>query len=213
VVALDDWKEENRKSIWYDSRFYRMNMLWENGGFYIRDVHCFDETVLSPTHDAILKTASLAYGTLPLMDGALWSGTEKAGMWPVMISDDGKIIPMTIEGSPVIKQLNKTDISVSQPIRDGGKMTIVCHEADVTFTGVDAQGKPLHWALDLLGGREQGNLVQDVSTNRILYDFGGVSYQLVFPRGAGSSQRLTTGAIRITAANSGKLIMSLVVRP
>src|SRR6266850_8013232 len=48
VVALDDWKHENRKTVWYDSRFYRLNVLWENGHFFIRDLHCFDPKVVSP---------------------------------------------------------------------------------------------------------------------------------------------------------------------
>ena len=51
VVALDDWKHESRKSIWYDSRFYRINFLWEDGRFFIRDLHCFNENIVSPTHD------------------------------------------------------------------------------------------------------------------------------------------------------------------
>ncbi len=33
VVALDDWKHQNRKTVWYDSRFYRLNILWQNGAF------------------------------------------------------------------------------------------------------------------------------------------------------------------------------------
>lgn len=69
VVALDDWKYENRKTVWYDSRYYRLNALWENGIFYIRDLHCFAENVVSPTHDRILTTTFLAYETLPMMDG------------------------------------------------------------------------------------------------------------------------------------------------
>ncbi len=65
VVYLNDWKHENRKTVWYDSRFYRLNVLWENGAFFIRDLHCFDEKVVSPTHDKALATTSLAYETLP----------------------------------------------------------------------------------------------------------------------------------------------------
>ncbi len=58
VVSLDDWRHENRKTVWYDSRFYRLNILWENGAFFIRDLHRFDENVVSPTHDQVLTTTS-----------------------------------------------------------------------------------------------------------------------------------------------------------
>lgn len=27
VVALDDWKAQGHKTVWYDSRFYRLNLL------------------------------------------------------------------------------------------------------------------------------------------------------------------------------------------
>ena len=33
VVYLNDWKHQNRKTVWYDSRFYRINLLWQDGGF------------------------------------------------------------------------------------------------------------------------------------------------------------------------------------
>ena len=47
---------ENRKTVWYDSRFYRLNILWENGAFFIRDLHRFDEKVVAITHDTPLTT-------------------------------------------------------------------------------------------------------------------------------------------------------------
>ena len=56
VVYLNDWKHENRKTVWYDSRFYRLNILWENGAFFIRDLHRFDEKLVSITHDTALTT-------------------------------------------------------------------------------------------------------------------------------------------------------------
>ena len=66
-----------RKTVWYDSRFYRINFLWEDDGFFIRDLHRFDESLTSATHDSALKTRSLAYGTLPVVEGVLWSEKGK----------------------------------------------------------------------------------------------------------------------------------------
>ncbi|MEJ7678614.1 MAG: hypothetical protein WKG06_12295 [Segetibacter sp.] len=31
------------KTVWFDSRYYRINMLWENGHLRIRDLHLFNE--------------------------------------------------------------------------------------------------------------------------------------------------------------------------
>src|ERR1017187_803110 len=209
VVCLNDWKHENRKTVWYNSRFYRLNVFWENGSFFIRDLHRFDEHVISPTHDRALATTFLAYGTLPVMDGALWSGTDKAGIWPILLSPGGEKSPMTPDGSPVVKELNRTDLSVTQPLRGGGTFTMVCGETNVTFTGIDREGKPLGWAWDLVGGAQQKLAVQTVASNSIAYSYNGVDYQLKLPPGIGACGQLGDGAIRLSPNKSGRLALIL----
>jgi hypothetical protein len=207
VVAFDDWKHENRKTVWYNSRFYRVNLLWESNTFFIRDLHCFDENVTSVTHETALTNTFLEYGTLPVMDGARWSGTAKAGMWPVLLATDGTKSPLILEGTPVVKELNAMDLSISQPLRGGGRFSIVCRESNVTFTGVDGQGQPLRWALDLVGGARQKSAVQNVTSNSIKYSYTGVNYQLQLAPDAGSCQQLSNGDLRLSPNSSGKLIL------
>lgn len=209
VVFLDDWKHQDRKTVWYDSRFYRINFLWENGFFFVRDLHRFDERVVSATHDTVLTTTSLACGTLPVMDGALWSGTEKAGLWPVLLSPDGKALHMAPDGAPVVEELNRTDLRIRQPLRGGGTFSSVCRETSVTFTSVDGHGQPLHWVWDMVGGAQQKTAVQTVTPNAIMYHHTGVNYQLRLASGAGSCQQLGDGAIRLTPNSSGKLVLLL----
>ena len=209
VVCLDDWKHQDRKTVWYDSRFYRFNVLWQNGAFFIRDLHRFDESVVSVTHDTALTTRSLAYETLPVMDGALWSGTEPAGIWPVLLSTNGQSSPMAPDGPPVVKELNPTDLSIRQTLRGGGTFSIVCRETNVTLTGVDGQGQPLHWAWDLVGGAQQKSAVQTVMPNGIAYHYTGMNYQLRLSPDAGSCQQLGNGAIRLNPNSSGKLVLIL----
>ena len=209
VVALDDWKQENRKNVWYDSRFYRLNVFWENGMFYIRDLHCFDENVVSPTHEKILTTTSLAYDTLPVMDGALWSGADKAGIWPVLLSADGTASPLAPDGPPIVSELNKTDLSVHQSLRGGGVFSIVCRENNVTFSATDGDRQPLDWVWNLVGGAKQTSVVQNVTSSSIRYLYNGVHYQLQIAPNAGSCQRLNNGVIRLIPNSSGKLILIL----
>jgi len=209
VVCLNDWKHQNRKTVWYDSRFYRLNMLWENDAFFIRDLHRFDETVASATHDTALQTTFLAHGTLPVMDGALWSGPGKAGIWPVLILPDGTTSPVTPEGPPVVKELNPTDLSITQLLRGGGTLTIICSETNVSCTGMDGQGKPLSWAWDMVGGARQKSAVQTVTSNRVAYHFAGVNYQLSLSPNAGTCQQLDDGGIRLRPNRAGKLVLAL----
>jgi hypothetical protein len=211
VVALEDWKHQNRKTVWYDSRFYRINFLWENGAFFIRDLHCFDENVVSVTHDTALTTRSLAYGTLPVMDAALWSGTEKAGIWPVLLSSDGEKSPLAPDGPPVVQELNPTDLSIRQPLAGGGTFSIVCSETNVTFSGVDGQEQPLRWAWDMVGGARQKSAVQTVTANGIAYHYTGVDYQLRLAPNAAACRQLDNGAIWLIPDDSGKLVLILAI--
>ncbi len=209
VVYQNDWKHENRKTVWYDSRFYRLNVLWEDGSFYIRDLHCFDEKMVSPTHDKVLATTSLAYETLPVMDGALWSGAEKAGIWPMLLSSDGKTSPLATDGPPTVSELNKTDLRIRQPLRGGGVFTMICSEDKVICTAVDEHGKPLPWAWDMIGGSQQKAAVNAVMSTSVSYHFGGADYQIRLAPDEGFCQLLGNGVIRLTPGNAGKLTMQL----
>ena len=209
VVVLDDWKHQNRKTVWYDSRFYRINFFWENGAFFIRDLHRFDENVVSPTHDTALAAKSLTCETLPVMDGCLWSGPQPAGMWPVLLSPDGKNPHMNPDGPPVVKELNLTELSISQPLRGGGTFSIVCGETNVTFTGMDGQGQPLRWAVDLVGGARQKSAVRTVASKGINYHYAGMDYELRLSPDAGFCRQFGDGAIRLSPNSSGKLVLIL----
>lgn len=213
VVALEDWKHEGRKTVWYNSRFYRLNVLWEKDAFFIRDLHCFDENLVSPTHDTALRANSLAYYTLPIVDEALWSssGTEQTGMWPVLLSPDGSASPMTASGSPVVKELNPKDLSIQQPLSGGGTFTIVCDETNLSFTGVDERGRPLRWAWRLAGGARQNSAVQNVTSSSVHYSYNGMNYRLQLFPGVGSCQYLTNGVIQLNPDSTGRLAIILNV--
>ncbi len=208
VVYLDDWKHENRKTVWYDSRFYRLNMLWENGGFFIRDLHRFDENVASPTHDVALTSTSLAYGTLPIMDGALWpgSGSEKAGIWPVWLIGSGSTAHMKASGPPTVTESSPTELTIQQPLENGATFTMTCREGEIAFKVVDKQGHGLDWALDLTGGAKQKNAVQKVSESDVNYKLNGANYDLRLAPRSGSCRALgDDGAIRISSNKSGAI--------
>ncbi len=211
VVALDDWRNENRKTVWYDSRFYRLNVLWDNGAFFIRDIHCFDEKVVSPTHDTALTATSLAYETLPIVDWARWSktGPRPVGMWPVLLAPDGTIAPMKPAGAPVVTELNATDLSIRQPLTGGGTFSIVCAESKVTCTGVDERGQPLRWAWNIVGDAGLKAAVKNVSANSIAYQYSGVDYLLRLAPGEGACRSLGNGDIQLIPSDSGRLVMLL----
>jgi hypothetical protein len=210
MVYLEDWKGEGRKTVWYNSRFYRMNLLWEKDGFFIRDLHRFDERVRSETHDSPLATTSLAYGTLPLMDGSQWSsGAEQAGIRPLLLTSDGKSSPLVPEGPPEVKELESGALSIRQPLTDGATFFLICREATVTCTGLDGAGKPLPWALEMVGGERLKSLVGKVAPSKVEFRSGGADYELKLPSASGIFEQTPEGRIRMISDKSGKLVMTL----
>ncbi len=206
VVALDDSKQQGRKSVWYNSRFYRLNLLWDQGTFYVRDLHSFDEQVIAVTHTNALATTYFDYETLPLMDGGQWSanGTNQVGMRLVMAPGGDYLIP---QGPPIVKELNPTDLNIVQPLSGGGALSISCTESNITCIGTGAAGQQLDWAWDMVGGSQQASVIQGVNSNSISYSYLGTSYILKLD--AGSSQKLGNGNIRLTPDASGRMILDL----
>jgi hypothetical protein len=209
VVALDDWKNQGRKTVWYNSRFYRINILWEKDSFFVRDIHCFDENVVSPTRDTPLKATSLAYETLPIVDWAFWSdsGRKPAGMFPVLVSPDGTTSPMQPEGAPVVKEANSTDLSLVQKLQGGGTFTMICAEEGIKFNGVNAQGKPLNWEWKIVGGNHLKSIVKEVNPSSVVYGQSEGNYRLKFGSGAGACRQSADGDIQLIPNNSGKLVL------
>lgn len=84
VIATEDCQGNGRKTLWFNSRFYRANLLWEGASLKIRDLHVFDERLRSEYLDHPDTLPVFHYETLPLVDGCLWSSSEKmAGLYLV----------------------------------------------------------------------------------------------------------------------------------
>lgn len=209
VVALDDWKNEDHKTVWYDSRFYRLNLFWDKDSFFIRDLHCFDQRIVSPTHDTALKETSLAYETLPIADWALWSdhGRQRAGIWPVLLKADGSTVPMQPNGEPAVKELNSRDLRLDQPLKSGGNISLICRESKVEITARDAGGKPIQWACDLIGGSGLKSVLKQVSAPAVIFNHLGAEYQLKLE--AGSCRQLDDGSVRLSPDKKGTLVLAV----
>lgn len=213
VVASDDWKHENRKTVWYESRFYRLNLLWQHGQFFIRDLHCFDENLVSPTHDKALTTTSLAYETLPVVDSAQGSdpAARSTGLWPVLLSPDGTTSPMIPRGPPLVRETSPTEMSIQQALGNIGTFSVTCSEANITCAGVDGQGRPLHWAWDLIGRAQASSALRDITSNTITGHYLGEDYKVHIQ--AGSCRALDDGSIHISPDATGTLVLGLNAVP
>ncbi|RYD48613.1 MAG: hypothetical protein EOP85_03215 [Verrucomicrobiaceae bacterium] len=209
MTYLDDWKEEGRRSVWYNSRFYRANFLWQDGGLLIRDIHRFDESVKAVTHDSALTTNTLAYTALPVMDSDTWSGPGPVGIFPVLLEKNGETSPMVPDGEPVVTELNATDLSIVQKLAGGGKLSIICQESQLAFSGEDAQGKPMAWAWDMKAGDGFATAVTSASDSLISFRSRDLEYNVTLSKGFGTCERKEGAVVRLLPNAKGRLVMGL----
>jgi len=76
VTALNDHSDKDQKSVWFNSRFYRANLLWDQDTLRFRDIHLFDETVASNYLTQRGTSTQCDYYTLPFIDGFRWSSLQ-----------------------------------------------------------------------------------------------------------------------------------------
>ncbi len=78
-TAFDD---ENKNSVWYSSKYYRINLYGDGGKMRIRDLHVFSEKFLDPYEDKVCTINEAFYESLPVTDGNRQSGNViLAGMY------------------------------------------------------------------------------------------------------------------------------------
>jgi hypothetical protein len=201
VVATEDWKNQGRKSVWYDSRFYRVNFLWEGDAFFIRDLQLFDERVASPTHDVAMKTTALAYETLPVMDGARGgSNGVRAGVWPVIFGEDGKETGMLVVGEPEISQGDGNALVISEKLKRGGEIEIVCEEKAMKCKASDALVHPLKWGWELRGDEQMRDAFGEVAAGRIDCQSGETKFGIRVTKGLAQRE---DGIIRLVGDSGG----------
>ena len=145
VTVEDDYLAEGRSAVWYDSRYYRAGLLWENDNFVIRDIHLFDESIESDYFRKAGTTNYCEYITPPVVDGFIWSTPEeRAGLRLVSLQDDGSAQPISVI-SHTCQQIDKSKLLVACETAYGQfKLTLKEEEFTVTCTS----STPIQWAME-----------------------------------------------------------------
>lgn len=72
MTALSDWQEEDRKSVWYSSRYYRANLFWEKGKAFFRDIYLFDDSFKEKYLESVCEAPDCENRNLPVFDGVIY---------------------------------------------------------------------------------------------------------------------------------------------
>ena len=84
ITAHSAFDDQEKKSVWYCSRHYRINLYADQRGLRIRDMHIFKEEQPDPFENTVCTKNEATYDSLPVMDGNIFSGNQViAGAYPV----------------------------------------------------------------------------------------------------------------------------------
>src|SRR6185437_2737072 len=112
VTVNSDLPGGKDKTVWFDSRFYRANLLWENGALRIRDIHLFNERFPSVYEKHVATSNECSFFTLPVVDGYLWSNKQQTAGLRLKAIIDGKETVLQ-GGDPEIKSDGNGKLHVS----------------------------------------------------------------------------------------------------
>jgi hypothetical protein len=144
VTVLKDYSGKDLKTVWFNSRFYRANLLWDQGTLRFRDIHLFDEAVASDYFTKRGRSNQCFYYTLPFVDGFSWSTAQTvAGLR--FKSAGGLDIR---GGDPTVDDRDVGELKIRWPIHSPeGEIIIIFNE---TSLSVSAEGSNIDdWLLEL----------------------------------------------------------------
>ncbi|MES1222718.1 MAG: hypothetical protein ABUT20_44905, partial [Bacteroidota bacterium] len=147
VTINHDIDSSNKKTFWFNSRFYRINFLWENSNLRIRDIHLFNEFFPSSYEKEKATKNECQFFTLPFTDGYLWSKGDMLAGLRFKATVAGKEILLT-GNDPVIKRKDKNTLQVMWSLKTAkGKFVIECNERSVTISLISSL--KTDWFIDL----------------------------------------------------------------
>lgn len=182
VTTLTDVRGEGNKTVWFNSRYYRANLLWERGTFRFRDIHLFDEGYKSAYLEKPGDGNQFLFYTLPVVDGFMWSeGLDRAGLRIVRLDKDGDKEELTLD-HPVVTEIGKDTLVVSAEDSKGHPFKITFYETRFEVAALSKEAD-LSWALELkvAAGKELPfTVIEDKAVNA---SFDGFNYVITCEKG------------------------------
>jgi len=206
VTALHDVRKEGRKTVWFNSRFYRVNLLWEGKSFRFRDIHLFDEKFKSDYFDKPGTGNQFFYFTLPIVDGFMWSTVEDRAGLRIMYSENEENKNEVYLNDPVVKEIAKGVLQVESGDQNGNLFRIIFYE-DRFELSCDSKQKEFNWFLELRTAPEAKLPFQTIERERIHAEFQGFSYGITCKQGFVTPENSSGNGVFQLKPSHNKLII------
>lgn len=211
VTTVSDVRGEGNKTVWYDSRYYRANLLWEKGRFRFRDIHLFDERFKSEYLDTPGTGDRFLFYTLPFVDGFMWSkGEDRAGLSLVRTGSDGHAEELRLD-SPEVKERGRSVLEVRGNDQYGDTFRITLHDDHIEVSSPDAD-KDVAWALQLHAAPGTELPFTDVGGKYANAVFRGHSYSVTCSEGRFEKAAEGDSHVLRIIPDNGKITIDCAVR-
>ena len=178
VTVLKDHTEKNQKTVWFNSRFFRANLLWDQGTLRFRDIHLFDESFASDYLTKRGASSQCHYFTLPVVDGFLWSTLKNVAGLRFKSLKGAELKG----GDPTVDDAVEGELTVRWPILSPqGEIVITFTE---TSASISAEGDLKNsWYLELSGNEKAKLPFRKVEGKLLSCEFKNATYSVSATQG------------------------------
>ena len=175
VTALEDWKGQGNQSVWYDSRWYRVNWVTTEGEVCIRDIHLFNENYRERYWDVTESSPRAVYDALPVVNGFLWSGDGIRATWNLTEPGSDAAVKGTIQKA----ENEGYGVLCLTMNANGAEVICRCHEDHM-----ELQFPVKRFDLLLHYHTMQETQCVSVEENRVRFAHNGMSYSVAVSGGS-----------------------------
>lgn len=191
VTVNNDLPPGNLKTVWFNSRYYRTNLLWEDNTLRIRDIHIFNENIPSVYEKEPTTSNECKYYTLPFVDGFLWSDAQHLAGLRLKMTSGGTEASIK-GGDPVVSSPRKGTLLIEWPLTSTeGKFIININEHEIRISL--KSNTTADWFMDLTTAENKKLPFTRISRRSIDCNFEGFGYAVTTSKGGFESSDNGTG--------------------
>jgi hypothetical protein len=177
-----DLEGSDLKTIWFNSRFYRINLLWEHSTLRIRDIHLFNENFPSVYETQAATENECRFFTLPFVDGYLWSKPNQLAGLRLKAVVGGTAISLE-GGDPKFTRTGPATMHISWPLRTvKGSVEIDLGEKKMDMKLKSNQA--VNWFLDLDTAAGVQLPFESITGSTVDCKFEGMPYSIRAAKGS-----------------------------
>ncbi len=211
IAALTDIRDEDNKTVWFNSRYYRANLLWKGSSFRFRDIHLFDEKYQSDYLTKAGTSTQCIYTTLPFVDGFMWSTNEVlAGLKFVCINKKG-IASEILMDDPVVTEISGKELLVECKSQTGELFRILFKEDRFEVSRENSR-TGMKWVLELQTAPGKELPFVSIDKKEIKAKQNGFDYNINCSRGKIEKSGKSTMAVLRLVPETDKLEIDCSVR-